>query len=238
MAKSLRWLKLPVSSRCCQSFRVRAVVAPVAVLGLLLGLGAVGCRSTSPVPTPDAQGQISVEEQDAEAALLPPAAPPPPPDNAYLAQLPPPVTGPLAELPIKVVVPSYLPAGMVLTNYGIDQESANAPAYWLIYGDDRDRCFAIESTPGGIGGAELTNQQPLELPLFGSGYSLHYGAGAGGQVELFTDWLSGPDSFYRLVGAGLVEQRYGLSCVSISPEEAKQIAESLIYFSADITTLD
>ncbi|MEO0353008.1 MAG: hypothetical protein AAF282_23460 [Cyanobacteria bacterium P01_A01_bin.15] len=218
--------------------------------GLLLALGS--CRPAAAPPTPSNEDLPAVESDVSGAdsvASSSTSVPPPPPPNAYLAQLSPSAANQLVDLGIDIAVPIYLPPTMVLASYGAGEAPegpGGGPFYWLVYRDDQDRCFAIEYTSGGIGGISLENQESLELPLFGEGYSLYHGQfpnGAGEnlpQPDLFTDWLAGTDGFYRLAGAGLINaQDYGQGdCSNITVEEAIAVAESLIYLPTDIRTLD
>ncbi|MBT9313082.1 hypothetical protein [Leptothoe kymatousa] len=172
--------------------------------------------------------------------------PPSPPPNAYLAQLPPETTNQLTKLAIDIAIPTYLPQNMTLANYGVGQPAADPLYYWLVYRDDQNRCFAIEYMSAGINEMSLENQEPLETPLFGEGYSLYHGKfpnGGTGELpesDLFTDWLEGNEGFYRLVGAGLVNsQDYGQKdCNNITIKEAISVTESLSYLPTDIRTLD
>ncbi|MEM9979070.1 MAG: hypothetical protein AAF808_15700 [Cyanobacteria bacterium P01_D01_bin.2] len=216
--------------------------------GLLLALGS--CRPATAPPSdeglPAVEPDVSAAESVDSSSV---SVPPPPPPNAYLAQLSPDAANQLVDLGIDIAVPTYLPPTMVLASYGAGEASegpGGGPFYWLVYRDGQDRCFAIEYTSGGIGGISLENQESLELPLFGEGYSLYHGQFPNGaeenlsQPDLFTDWLAGTDGFYRLAGAGLINaQNYDQGdCSNITVDEAIAVAESLIYLPTDIRTLD
>ncbi|MFG6097607.1 hypothetical protein D0962_10745 [Leptolyngbyaceae cyanobacterium CCMR0082] len=174
-------------------------------------------------------------------------APPPPPSNSYLAQIPPDVTNQLVNLGVNIVIPTYLTPNMTLASYGVGETSeTSTPYYWLVYRDDQQRCFAIEYAASGTNDISLENQEPLDSMLFGEGYRLYHGKfpnGESGELpepDLFTDWLTGEDGFYRLIGAGLINaQDYGQGdCSNLTVKEAMTVAESLNYLATDIRTLE
>jgi hypothetical protein len=198
---------------------------------LLLGL-LVSCRSP----------------QSASLDELPPPGPPPPPAGSFLAQLTPEVTAELEALNIPVAIPTYLPEGFALVDHETGKSSPDpdgGPDYWLVYRDVQNHCFAIEYASGGIGGPGLEKQLPINSPLFGSGYQLHYGSYDDPELrqqfpepDLFSDWLKGDQGFYRLAGAQLTMQTYDQAgCINLPPEEAVKIVESLTYLQTDLTDL-
>jgi hypothetical protein len=171
--------------------------------------------------------------------------PPPPPAGAFLAQIPPDINAELAALEIPIAVPTYLPDGFDLVDYATGTTAAGpggGPFYWLVYRDDKSRCFAVEYTSGGIGGVGLSQQLTIESSIFGSGYVLHSGQndGSGLQAELpesdlFSDWMQGDQGFYRLIGAQLTMQTYGQKgCQDMPAEEAVKVIESLTYLQSEI----
>ncbi|MEA5463036.1 hypothetical protein [Leptothoe sp. PORK10 BA2] len=218
------------------------------VVSSLLLTTLISCRAPSPdIP---AEPTIPAPAEGSSAPSSPlGSAPPPPPPNSYLAQLPPEATNQLVSLNIDIAIPTYLPPTMTLANYGVGtaaEETGGGAYYWLVYRDEKNRCFAIEYTANGTDDISLENQVPVDTVLFGAGYSLYHGKfpnGGAGELpesDFFTDWLAGEDGFYRLVGAGLINsQDYGQGdCSNISVKEAISITESLSYLPTDIRTLE
>lgn len=208
------------------------------VKGLLLSIFLLSsCRSQSP-ETPQKPLDTAVPNV--------PKPPPPPPTNSYLAHLSPDATNQLISLGIKIVIPTFLTPNMTLANHGAGETANSQSFYWLVYRDNQNRCFAIEYTSSDTEPISLENREPLNIDIFGNGYSLYHGKfpnGGEGELpnsDLFTDWLVGEDGFYRLIGAGLINaQDYGQGdCSNITISEAIAITESLSYLPTDIRTLD
>ncbi|NEP18102.1 MAG: hypothetical protein F6J97_14555 [Leptolyngbya sp. SIO4C1] len=207
--------------------------------GIAIAIALIGCQPEAPPPT----SEVPLPKDAAPSGAPPP---PPPPADSFFALLPPEATAALEALEISAAVPSYLPAGFSLADYEAGQGGVSGadgrPYYWLIYRDAQNHCFAIEFTSGGVGGPELENQLPIESPLFGPGYSLHYGQYADSglreqfpEPDLFSDWMAGEQGLYRLAGAEQIMQTYEQSgCRNLPPEEALRVVESLTYLRSDL----
>ena len=214
-------------------------VKPVRLIGVvclgLIPLVVGACRATE-VATPPAPTE--------------PGAPPPPPSGAFLAQLSPEQTAELAELGVDVVVPGVVPpefsAVEIRTQAGEGAPSDDGPYYAVIYQDgSSNRCFAVEFAATGVGDMPATeNRLPLQLPLFPEAeYGLNYGPFAAADLaaqfpesNLHTDWLSGRQGAYRLVGATYINQTFeSLSgCQDVSPNLAVSLAESLTVIAPEV----
>lgn len=179
-----------------------------------------------------------------DAPLEPPLAegPPPPPEGAFLGQMPPEQTSQLTSLGVEVVVPGDVPPSFSIVELRVDQ-SNSGPAYLVVYQNDLNQCFAVEFAAGGIGDMPATeNRLPIQPPLFGEGYGLHYGPFAEADMQaqfpefnLFTDWMVGPSGAYRLIGATYIGELFDplRGCEDVAPEEAVALAESLTVLTAD-----
>ncbi|MEO1399711.1 MAG: hypothetical protein AAFV72_00470 [Cyanobacteria bacterium J06635_1] len=219
---------------------------PIQLTSLAIGLSIalVGCKAAPLVqetlPLPEGQSETLPPPDLAEA-------PPPPPTGSFFGLLPPEANADLAALEIPAAVPSYLPDGFTLADYETGQNQSSGPGggayYWLIYRDAQNRCFTVEYTSGGVGGIVLENQLPISSPLFGPGYSLYYGQYEDASLreqfpepDLFSDWMSGEQGLYRLVGAEQTMQTYEqTNCADLDPQEAVKIVESLTYLETEIT---
>ncbi len=218
------------------------IFAPRPILwGMALFL--MGCHSTP--PNAPSNAPVLPDTVPDTVIAAPQNTPPPPPNNSYLAQLPPEVTNQLVQLDINIAVPTYLPKNMTLAGYGVGEAGSSSPYYWLVYRDDQNRCFAIEYTASRKGQLSLEKQEPLTPALFGSGHTLYHGKLLNGgpqslpENDLVTDWFTGEDGFYRLIGAGFINaQPYNQGdCTNIALQEAIAVAESLSYLPTDIRTL-
>lgn len=211
-----------------------------------VGLSAlmVGCDSsqeTATIAPPD------TAPLNADSAT--PPAPPPPPQGSFLAQLSPEQVNQLKALGAEVVVPGVVPPTFSVAEIRGKAATGDGPdggaAYSILYRDGGNRCFAIEFASSGIGDMPATEQRlPIAPPLFeNKGYGLNYGLyqdeGLRSQFpdpELYTDWLTNEAGAYRLIGASYINAAFPSQapCQDISPEEAKQIAESLTVIEPEV----
>jgi hypothetical protein len=143
----------------------------------------------------------------------------------------------LKSLGLRIVVPGYVPPKFKLQK--VEAELDRNPigdgiSYRIIYqkydtDSEKDFCFAIEATNGGIG--DLPNGErsyPINSLVLGKS-TLEYGLyGHASKPTLLGNWL-GPENgpFYRFVGTDVL---LGLpQCDNISPQEAVRVSESLHY---------
>jgi|GEM_PF-3913831 len=147
----------------------------------------------------------------------------------------------LLSLGIKVAVPTRVPPGFAVEKVeaGIDPWAGpgGSPVYTIFYREPGGTCFAIESSSGGFGGPVPENSRPLDLPSLpliaaseGYQYQLFWTDKRTGEPPfpdpvVFSDWLQGQDSFYRL-SSGVLDRQ---GCRSISPETALQLVASFQY---------
>ncbi|MDJ0557233.1 MAG: hypothetical protein QNJ68_22865 [Microcoleaceae cyanobacterium MO_207.B10] len=163
----------------------------------------------------------------------------------------------LLSLGIKIVIPSYIPSGFVVTDVKVEpcrpetkRTAKNTcrfgPKYGIIYRNDDNVCFAIEAVGGGIGGVDYEYSFLVETVLFGEVY-LKFGEFLGEvkspseqqlnspQNNLFMNW-GGDAAFYRLIGADFIRSVYYgerksnpvSECQNdITPAEAVKIIQSL-----------
>ncbi|WP_346289164.1 hypothetical protein [Sphaerothrix gracilis] len=201
---------------------------------LSFSLTLAACQSAAPEVSPSPASSLADS-----------AAPPPPPAGAFIGQLQPEQTQQLEALGIAVAIPTEVgpefQVAKLVTQPATPDLAAN---YQILYRDNRDRCFVIEFTPEGIGGLPETEfQQPLDSPLFGPGYQLHYGPYTDPQLrsqfpapEFATDWMLGESGAYRLAGAAYINQAFDsqTNCQDISPAEAQQLVASMTYLQSDL----
>ncbi|MGP1374826.1 hypothetical protein [Almyronema epifaneia] len=175
-------------------------------------------------------------------------APPPPPSGALIAQLQPAQTQQLEALEVAVVIPTEVPPAFQVVELITQAPTAAGGAqYQIVYRDDRDRCFVVEFTNEGVGDLPDTEfQQPLNSPLFGTGYQLHYGPYRDADLrsqfpepEFATDWMVGESGAYRLAGAAYIQQTFAsqTGCQDISPAEAQQLVNSMAYLQPDLLNI-
>jgi hypothetical protein len=138
---------------------------------------------------------------------------------------------------LRIVVPTYVPREFTLDKVVVEvdrQFRIGGISYVIFYrrydsDSNKDFCFAVEATNGGIGDLpEGIRSYPINSPTFGKS-SLEYGEyGQAKSPTYLSSWLGeekGP--FYRFVGAGVLP---GLStCSNISAQEAIRVTESLRY---------
>ncbi|MBW4420953.1 MAG: hypothetical protein KME13_17235 [Myxacorys californica WJT36-NPBG1] len=190
---------------------------------VMLGF-AIGCTVTLPVglfaTTPLAAQPASGGQQIPVEAQL----------TSHQKQL-------LKAVGLKIAVPTYVPRGFTLDKVvaQVDRQSRiGGMGYTVFYrrydsDSNKDFCFAIEATNGGIGDLpEGSRSFPINSPTFGKS-SLEYGKYGGAKSPTYlSSWLGeekGP--FYRFVGAGVLP---GLStCSNISAQEAIRVTQSLRY---------
>ncbi len=141
----------------------------------------------------------------------------------------------LKSLGIRIAVPGYVPHGFklekVLAEVDRDARSGGI-GYTILYrkydsNSNKDFCFAIEATNGGIGDLpEGVRSFPVNSPTFGK-TTLEYGSyGEAGKSTFLSNWLgeeNGP--FYHFAGAGVVPETS--NCSNISVQEAIRVTESL-----------
>jgi hypothetical protein len=207
------------------------------ISGVLLLALAGGCdRNAQPLSEPLDAETLSPDGGDAASGDSL-SEPPPPPPEAFLGQLPPAETSQLNNLGVAVMVPGTVPPSFSLATMRTDQQDTSI-GYILVYQDAANRCFAIEFASDGIGDPPATQQRlPVQTPGFeGQDYGLNYGPFIDEAMQqqfpgdnLYTDWLTGTDGFYRLVGAAYVGELFTAltGCTDVSPEEAVAIVESL-----------
>ena len=139
----------------------------------------------------------------------------------------------LNSLRVKIAVPTYTPPGFQVTSILIQPCPDRAtrcrfgPQYTITYQGPNNSCFAIEAVGGGIGGVDLASKLPVNSPVFGKSF-LNYGTGPGNSSPtMFSDWLQGPELFYRFAGEGATDKL--ANCRNINPQEAVTVTESLRY---------
>ncbi|MBW4426296.1 MAG: hypothetical protein KME50_18055 [Nostoc desertorum CM1-VF14] len=140
----------------------------------------------------------------------------------------------LRSLGLKVALPSYIPANFradtVLVSAG--RENVDSLRYLVVYQNlSADKCFAIESTSGGIGDLPSGSRSyPINSPIFGKSF-LELGLyGNAKRPTLLSQWWgeqNGP--FYRFVGTGVVPELS--NCTNITPQEAVKVSQSIQYLN-------
>ncbi|MFN6463456.1 MAG: hypothetical protein RMZ41_016800 [Nostoc sp. DedVER02] len=140
----------------------------------------------------------------------------------------------LRSLGLKVALPSYIPANFradkVLVEAG--RENVDSLRYLVVYQNlSADKCFAIESTSGGIGDLPSGSRSyPINSPIFGKSV-LEVGLyGNAKQPTLLSQWLGSQNGpFYRFVGTGVVPELS--NCSNLTPQEAVKVSQSIRYFN-------
>ena len=138
---------------------------------------------------------------------------------------------------IKIATPTYIPVGFKLEKVQVEANRntrVGGTNYTIFYrrydtGSNKDLCFAIEATNGGIGDLpEGIQSFPVNSPIFGK-TTLEYGRYGQAESSTFlSSWLGekrGP--FYRFVGAGVIPGF--LNCTNLTTQEATRVTESLRY---------
>ncbi len=137
-------------------------------------------------------------------------------------------------IPVKIVIPTYVPNGFEIRSFIVEDDPAFGPSYGIIYTSDDNRCFEISAASGGFGaGAE-----DFELVTVNSK--------ALGRVELgytqFDSVTSQPRigfNNFSVPGVPAGRQEYTFwspkdgdtSCQAIEFQEAVKIVESLDYLN-------
>lgn len=220
------------------------------LLGLTL-LTALGACST-PEETADAPFETSepavVETSDSETAIAPreaaedvemAATPVDPATEVFLSDT---QRTTLEGLDIPVVLPSYVPEGFEVDAVRTAIRPTGAQ-YDILYTNAQNQCFAIEATSDRVeDAADSQYRIPVQPKTIGTNkeYGLNFGKVRNTDSTknlpasaLYTDWIGNGSPYYRLVGAGLVNQTYAgkSNCQDIATEEAVRVAESLTYLN-------
>lgn len=137
----------------------------------------------------------------------------------------------LRALNIKIVVPAYVPAGFRIANV-LTIKNSEGTGSAIIYKDKNNRCFAIETTSGGVGDLGGNRSYRFNNLVFGRSTLEEGKFGISSRSTLLGQWLgSGP--FHRFVGGGYISSvqiKYDLSgCNNISLQDAIRVSESLRY---------
>ncbi|MBD2507764.1 hypothetical protein [Nostoc sp. ATCC 53789] len=140
----------------------------------------------------------------------------------------------LRSLGLKIALPSYLPANFhadkVLVEAG--RENVQSLRYLVVYqNSSADKCFAIESTSGGIGDLPSGSRSyPINSPIFGKSVLEQGLYGNAKQPTLLSQWLGSQNGpFYRFVGTGVLPELS--NCSNVTPQEAVKISQSVRYFN-------
>jgi hypothetical protein len=198
------------------------------------------CQASAPLADPadtPTATQHSAETSPTvpNSTVTPP--PPSPPGTAFVALLTPEQTAQIKALNLDLVVPTTIPPGFSVDAFAVNPDDRFA-GYQILYRDDRDQCFVVEYTRGGIGGLpEIEHQAAIDSPLLDAStpYHLYYGhyvdpnlRNPFSEPELISDWLPIGQGFYRLAGATYANQALasGPSCHDIAVETAVAIIES------------
>lgn len=161
-------------------------------------------------------------------------------DLAALAGLTPGQRQQLLQLDAQVALPANVPAGFELMDFHTHSEPRRGPGggpnYTLTYQGPGNQCFAVEAATGGFGGPEPPESMAFETRLFVDDppvtHQLYWSDAATGappypEPMLFSDWIEGPDIFYR-VSSGLNPHD---DCDRISPQMAAEIAASFQFLA-------
>ncbi|WP_375498731.1 hypothetical protein [uncultured Nostoc sp.] len=140
----------------------------------------------------------------------------------------------LRSLGLKVALPSYVPsnfnADTVLVSAG--RENVDSLRYLVVYQNlSADKCFAIESTSGGIGDLPSGSRSyPINSPIFGKSVLEQGLYGNAKQPTLLSQWLGEQNCpFYRFVGTGVIPELS--NCSNITPQEAVKVSQSIRYLN-------
>ncbi|MEM6836217.1 MAG: hypothetical protein AAF609_05120 [Cyanobacteria bacterium P01_C01_bin.120] len=220
------------------------------ISGTVIGLCLMGLAACDRPPARSDTAQSSTATfpaapPEATAESLP-AAPPPPPDAAFLALITPEKTAQIRDLGLPLVLPAAVPAGFQVAQVQT-QADERFGGYQILYRDDRDRCFLIEYTVGGIGDMPATeNRLPLSPPMLAED-SVEYGLNYGVYVDpalreqfpeslLHSDWLPVAGGFSRLAGAALINEMLtpAAPCTNLPVADAVAIIDSLAVITDEI----
>ncbi|MEM1310224.1 MAG: hypothetical protein AAGF98_12185 [Cyanobacteria bacterium P01_H01_bin.153] len=216
------------------------------VVGLcLIGIAACDRPSTRSDPA-DTSPAATLEAPPEAAAESRPTTPPPPPEAAFLALVTPDQTAQIRALELPLVLPAAIPEGFQVDQV---QTQPDEPfrGYQILYRDDRERCFLIEHTAGGVGDTPATeNRLPLNPPILGDDtveYGLNHGPYADpllreqfSEPSLLSDWLPVAGGFSRLAGAALINATLApeTPCTNLTIEDAVTIIDSLAIITDEI----
>jgi hypothetical protein len=150
------------------------------------------------------------------------------------AGIPAPRLARLKEIGIGILVPEYIPAGFALDSVdssrcaqGMDIPCGHFPRYKIIYRNDQQLCFAIESRPIVFQKAIPQSSSKLETKTFGEA-TLYHGALANqpNQTKVVSEWLERDRQYYRFTQVDLGES----NCQgTVEVKEAIEITESLVF---------
>ncbi len=140
----------------------------------------------------------------------------------------------LKALPIKTLLPGYVPQGFEIIDVKLEEDRATG--YTVLY-EKENTCFLIEALNKGIGGSlDLESMQPIKSKIFGGSYFLNYGSPKDADVkkefpepDLYSDWMKYENAYYRLTGSLLAREQYDYANCrqDLSPAEALKVIESL-----------
>lgn len=124
----------------------------------------------------------------------------------------------LRELGVAVALPSAVPPGFRLERVLTPKAWAGpafGPTYVALYGGPGGRGFAIESAGSDLGSAaEMDSSfpaaevKPRYFPKSRNIGLYWIGPRANAAKSWMSDWIEGPEQFYRLVGPGHVREQY------------------------------
>jgi hypothetical protein len=167
----------------------------------------------------------------------------------------------LKGLGIAIAVPTAVPTGYTVSKVETEPCPAESPRsaegtcrfgpqYNIVYRNaEKDSCFTIRETGGGVGGPSGEYRQPFDTPLFGES-ALQFGETGSNtsktpsaeqldspQPNMYTDWStkskdpSGPPPFYSLAGGDASEDNKSeTQCLNtITPNEAIKIVQSMTW---------
>jgi hypothetical protein len=140
---------------------------------------------------------------------------------------------------MKIVVPTYVPAGFQAVDVVSRKDARFGPAYLIMYRKG-NTCFGVEATSGGIGGLPPgdAGSYPIKNGAIGKSQLEQYRPGTVQGPLLVGQWASrGP--FYRYVGANYNFDGGSSSalsgCQDLSIKEALLVGEGLRFVQNDNT---
>jgi hypothetical protein len=143
----------------------------------------------------------------------------------------------LTETGMKIVLPTYVPAGFQVADIATRKDARFGPSYLIVYRKG-NQCFGIEGTSGGIGGLPTgdAGSYAIKNGAIGKSQLEHYRPGTVQGPLLVGQWASrGP--FYRYVGANYnAAGTTALSgCQDLSIKEALMVGEGMRFVQDDRT---
>jgi len=216
-------------------------------LGLMLNACSSGTQATLPASSltepvaPVEAAALSPDLTEAELEPIPaiPAAAVVAEAIAPTSALSPQQWRSLEALNIPIILPSSIPAGFepveLETSPGSPNDRMGRASYSVRY-QNGGSCFVMETASGGFGGPVPEQSRPISSPRFpaveGRDYQLYWTEGNGDgpfpESTLFTDWMAGEASHYRLISG----DHGGADCDRISPDLAQQLVSSLTEMSS------